>query len=257
MIDFHSHIVFGVDDGSESIENSINILKEAEKAGFDRIILTPHYMEDYYEVPKDEIHSKIEKLNEACKNENINIKLYQGNEIYITNHIKEYLSNNIACSLNDSRYVLFETPMNIEPQNLLEVIYKLKEMGKVPVLAHPERYSYIQKDPNRLLELIDEGVLLQSNYGSIAGQYGENAVETAKKLIKNNFIHFLGSDVHKEGHIYRKMDEILNTLSKWTSSEKIEEITLINIEKVINDEEIEIEMPTPIKEGFFSKIFHK
>ena len=102
-----------------------------------------------------------------------------------------------------------------------------------------------------------KGVLLQSNYGSIAGQYGENAVETAKKLIKNNFIHFLGSDVHKEGHIYRKMDEILNTLSKWTSSEKIEEITLINIEKVINDEEIEIEMPTPIKEGFFSKIFHK
>lgn len=257
MIDFHSHIVYGVDDGSESIENSIKILKEAERAGFDKIILTPHYMEDYYEFPKDEIENRIIKLRQVCKEENINIELYQGNEIYITNNIDEYLRNNIASSMNDSRYVLFETPMNVEPQNLLEVIYKIKGVGKVPVLAHPERYAYIQKNPNRLLELIDEGVLLQSNYGSIAGQYGENAVKTVKKLIKNNFIHFLGSDVHKEGHIYRQIDDIIDILSKWIEEDKIEELTTSNIEKVINDEEIEIEMPIPIKEGFFSKIFDK
>ena len=257
MIDFHSHIVYGVDDGSETIENSIKILKEAENAGFDKIILTPHYMEDYYEFTKQEISERINELRKACIEENINIELYQGNEIYITNNIEEYLNNNIASSLNDSRYVLFETPMNVEPQNLLEVIYKIKGLGKVPVLAHPERYAYIQKNPNRLLEFIDEGVLLQTNYGSIAGQYGEIAVKTAKKLIKNNFIHFLGSDVHKQGYIYREVDNILETLSKWIDEEKIEELTTSNIEKVINDEEIEIEMPIPIKEGFFSKFFDK
>lgn len=255
MIDFHSHIVYDVDDGVQNIENSIKILKKAQDAGFDSIILTPHYMEDYYEYSKEQIKERIEQIRNICEEENINIKLYQANEIYITNHMVELLQEEVASSINNSRYVLFELPMNNEPSNLLEVVYSLLENGKVPIIAHPERYTYIQKDPNKLLELADNGVLFQTNYGSILGQYGKEALKTAKLLLQHNFIHFLGTDVHKTGHIYENIDEIKRQLRKIISEEKIEELTQINAEKVIQDEEIETEMPYKIKQGFFQKMF--
>lgn len=255
MIDFHSHIVYDVDDGAESIEDSVQILKNAENAGFKSIILTPHYMENYYEVQKDEIKQKIEIINEKCKEENINIKLYQANEIYITNHISELLKEGIASSINNSQYVLFELPMNEEPANLLEVVYSLLENGKTPIIAHPERYAYIQKEPNKLLELIETGVLFQTNYGSILGQYGKEIQKTANLLLEHNFIHFLGSDVHKTGRIYTNIEEIKKQLRKIISEEKIEELTEKNAEKVLKNEKIEIEMPSKIKQGFLKKFF--
>ena len=255
MIDLHAHIINDVDDGAETIEDSIKILKEAEKAGFNKIILTPHYMEDYFEIQKDEIKAKIKELQEIASKEKINIELYQGNEIYITNQIVKLLEDEKASSINNSRYVLIEFPMNEQPANLLEVIYKLIENNKVPIVAHPERYNYVQKDPNKLKELIELGVLFQANYGSIIGQYGKDAEKTVKLLLQNNFIHFLGSDVHKKGNIYSEMPEILVNLKKVINEEKINELTILNVKKIINDEKIEVQTPNEIKISFFSKIF--
>ena len=102
MIDFHSHIVYDVDDGSDSIETSLKILKLAEATGFHSIILTPHYMEDYYECPANEINEKIEHLKELCKENDIDIQLYQANEIYIANDIVDLLKANKASTINKS-----------------------------------------------------------------------------------------------------------------------------------------------------------
>lgn len=255
MIDFHSHIVYDVDDGSETLENSIKILKLAEKAGFDNIILTPHYMEDYYEYQVNDITDRIQVLKQKCREENININLYQANEIYITNHMVDLLENNIASTINKSRYVLFELPMNNEAGNLLEVVYSLIKDKKVPIIAHPERYTYIQKDPNKLLDLVDQGVLFQTNYGSILGQYGKDAQKTAKLLIKNNFISFLGTDVHKTGHIYEGINQAKSELEKIISKREIYNLTQGNAEKVLLDEELDELNPIPIKKSFFEKIF--
>lgn len=255
MIDFHSHIVYDVDDGSNSIETSLKILKLAEVTGFHSIILTPHYMEDYYECPVNEINEKIEHLKELCKENDIDIQLYQANEIYIANDIVDLLKANKASTINKSKYVLFELPMNEEPPNLLEVIYNLKENDKVPIIAHPERYTYIQENPNRLLELIDMGVLFQSNYGSIIGQYGEKCKKTIKSLLKNNFIHFLGTDVHKSTSIYTKMEDIKKELEKILTQEQIKILVEENARKVLKNEKIEIDEPNYIKKSFFDKIF--
>lgn len=255
MIDFHSHIVHNIDDGAETIEDSIKILKQAQKAGFDKIILTPHYMPDYYMASSNQIQEKIAEIQRKCKDEEIDIELYQANEIYIVNSMVELLQQKEVSSINHSRYVLFELPMNEEPLNLLEVVYRLLEDRKIPVIAHPERYRYIQKEPNKLQELIEIGVLFQANYGSIIGQYGKEAQKTVKQLLQHNYIHFLGTDVHKTPNIYRKMDEILETLEKIINKEKIEELTTKNIEKVIRNEEIEVTEPSTIKKGFLQKIF--
>ena len=239
MIDVHSHIVYGVDDGSKTIEDTINMIKEAKKVGFTDIICTPHYMEDYYEVPCEEISSKISQIRDLA--EGINIKIHQGNEIYANESIIEYIKSGQATSLNGSRYVLIEFPMQTKPINMDQVIYLLLQAGKVPIVAHPERYSYVRENPNMLLEYIEQGVLFQTNYGSIIGMYGDKAKKTLKYLLKNGLISFFGSDVHRPEQVYDKMPKILKKLRKILSEEEVEQLTTINPQKALNNETIELD----------------
>lgn len=235
MIDFHSHILPGIDDGSRSIEQTIRMLKEAKEAGFTKIISTSHYIEGYYESDETE---RIELLNEVQKNIS-GIELYLGNEIYITNNMIDLIQNKQASTINNSKYVLFEFPLSAKSMNDKEVVYRLIENGFVPVIAHPERYSYVQDNPEYIEELAEMGALFQANYGSIIGMYGKKAEKTLKKLLKNDLIRFFGTDSHRIDQVYTKMPKILKKLHKVLSDEEIEEFTVINPQKVLNNEEIE------------------
>lgn len=246
MIDVHSHIVFGVDDGSKSIEQSLEILQEAKEAGFTDIILTPHYIENYYDHNAEQINEKIAELQKLQ-----DVKLHPGNEIYITENIIELLEDKKAQSLANSRYVLFELPLNAESMSLNRVVYSILGEKKIPVLAHPERYPQVQKDPNMLIPLIDEGVIMQSNYGSIIGQYGKEAKNTIKKMLKNNMVHLLGSDVHRPETIYWNIEEAKEKISKLIGEDLLEELTTINPGKILNNELIEINEPTQVKKSWF------
>ena len=235
MIDFHSHILPAIDDGSKSIEDSIQILREAREAGFSKIISTSHYLEGYYEVEEEERKRLIQEL----RNEDIGLELYVGSEIYITENMIDLLKGKKASSINNSKYVLFEIPMNNKTMLTKEIIYRLIENGYVPVLAHPERYSFIQQNPEELEELVDMGALCQSNYGSIIGLYGKKTEKTVKKLLKNNLIHFFGSDVHRQEQIYNKIPKAIKKIKKIISEDKFIELSEINPQKVLNNEEIE------------------
>jgi len=256
MIDFHSHIIYGVDDGAKDMQMSIYMLKEAKKAGFTDIFLTPHYLRDDYIKDKEEISPIIQKIQEKVQEEEININLYQANEIYIIDDMVDLINNGTISTINNSRYVLFELPMATESLNMKKVIYSLLENGNIPVIAHPERYVYVQKNPNRLLEWIEDGVLLQMNMGSIIGQYGKEAQKTAKKLLAANMICFLGTDTHRPNGIYRKMEQIKRELNKIIDEEQIEDLLLNNPKKVLKNEKINIEEPTEIKQSIISKLFN-
>ena len=235
MIDFHSHILPGIDDGSKNLEQSIAMVNEAKKVGFTKIISTSHYMENYYECNEK---NRKELLEQVQKNVN-GIELCLGNEIYITNNIIELLQNGQASSINGTKYVLFEFPLiTTRPMNDKEVIYRLVENGYIPIIAHPERYPFIQENPDYLFELEEMGALFQANYGSIIGMYGLKAKKTLKILLKNNLISFLGSDVHRPEQVYNKMPKIIKKLKKIISNEEFEEFTEINPEKVLKNENI-------------------
>lgn len=234
MIDFHSHILPNIDDGSRNMEQTVEILKEAKNAGFNKIISTSHYMEEYYNI--DEKQRK--KLIEEVKEQNQGIELFLGSEIYVTGNIVELLKNQKASTINNSKYVLFELPLNTKEIIAKEVIYRLIENNYVPIIAHPERYKYVQENIEYIMELVGMGALLQSNYGSIIGMYGRKAEATVKKLLKEDSVQFLGSDVHREKQVYDKIPKILKKLNKIVSKEKIDELTIINPQKVLNNEEI-------------------
>ena len=235
MIDFHTHILPGVDDGSKDFEETKKILLESKEQGFSKIISTSHYAIDCYEVPEYKRREMIEELNK----ENDFPEIFLGSEIFLTFNIVDLLKEYKASTINGSNYVLFELPLRHHFTNLKDVIYKLKENNYRLILAHPERYSVIQNDFNLLYELQDLGVLFQVNYGSILGIYGFNAKQVVKKMLKNNLVSFLGTDVHKANTIYPKLPKALKKISKIISEEELYDLTTYNAERVLNNEEID------------------
>lgn len=238
-IDIHSHILYGIDDGSKSISESIQILKQQRELGFTDIILTPHYIENSKYCANNNEKAKLLKvLREELQKQNIDVNLYLGNEVYINNNMVELLNTNEIKTLNDSNYILIELPLCTTYKNALDIIYELKINGITPIIAHPERYEFVQKDITKIEEFIEEGALLQANYGSILGIYGNGSKKTIKKLLKKDLITFLGTDIHyQSSKIYNEMDKIMKKITKIIGKDKLEELISINPKKIIRNEE--------------------
>ena len=251
MIDIHSHIIPNVDDGSRSMEETINMLNEAYNVGFTTVVSTSHYYLRHYEPNEAERMECLEKINTNIKNALPNLQICIGSEIYVTNEMVNLIKEHKASTINNTSYILFELPFEHQIANLKDIIYNLLGNKYIPIIAHPERYKYIQKDPNILLELIDLGVLFQSNYGSILGIYGKAPKKTVKVLLQNNFIHFLGSDTHRQKTIYPEIPNAIEELSKIISEKKLEELTTINPKLVLENQKIKIQKPIKIKKGIF------
>lgn len=234
MIDFHSHILPNVDDGSKSMERTLNMLEEAKEVGFTHIISTSHYMEDYYEHTEEERKNILDEIFQKTEG----LKLYLGSEVYFSENIINLLEEKKASTINGSRYVLFEFSLSSKPIMAKDIVYRLIDHNYIPIIAHPERYSFVQDDIDFIYDLVDMGALLQANYGSIVGMYGKKAQKTLKKLLKEDVISFLGSDVHRPDQIYPLIPKAIKKIKKYISEERFEELSTINAQKVLNDEEI-------------------
>lgn len=237
MIDIHSHIIPNVDDGARSVEETFNILKEAQEAGFTDVILTSHFLLNYYETNAQELIFWKEKLQEVLKKQGTKINLHSGMEIYITNQMEELLENKKILTLANSRYMLIELPLATNVKYFDYVVYYLEAKGIKPIIAHPERYKCVQKDPDIVEEYIEKGCLIQCNYGSIVNLYGREAEKTIKTLLKKNQVHFLGSDVHRENGTYLIILDAIKKIRKIIGENKINEITTINPKKILQNKE--------------------
>ena len=235
MIDIHSHIIPNVDDGARSVEETFNILKEAQEAGFTDVILTSHFLLNYYETNAQELIFWKEKLQEVLKKQGTKINLHSGMEIYITNQMEELLENKKILTLANSRYMLIELPLATNVKYFDYVVYYLEAKGIKPIIAHPERYKCVQKDPDIVEEYIEKGCLIQCNYGSIVNLYGREAEKTIKTLLKKNQVHFLGSDVHRENGTYLIILDAIKKIRKIIGENKINEITTINPKKILQN----------------------
>lgn len=236
MVDIHTHIIPNVDDGSKSVEDTFTLFKEAEKAGFTDIILTPHYIKEYYETDTEIREFWVKSLQKTLDKLEIPINVYIGNEIYICEDMDKLIFENKVSCLNNSKYVLFELPINSNVKYLDQIIFRIFNLGKIPIIAHPERYSFIQNDIPYAKKLHEKGVLFQSNYGSILGLYGKEAQKTIEKLLRQDLISFMASDVHKPGTIYSAIEESKEKIEKIIGTQKLEKLTIINPKKIILDE---------------------
>ena len=234
MIDVHSHMLYGIDDGSRSIEESINIIRKLSELGMTDIILTPHYIKDSrYVSPKSNNIELMNELKKALKDNNIDVNLYLGNEIYIDDDIEELLQKKEISSLNDSKYLLIELPMSGVSDNYEDIFISLIRNGFYVVLAHPERYVSFQKNFNKIYELNDVGVLFQCNIGSMVEQYGKKAKKVLKRMLKEDLVYMLGTDIHHDKKDFNYINDAKKKIRKIVSEDKLEDLLINNAKKII------------------------
>jgi protein-tyrosine phosphatase len=200
-IDVHSHLLAGIDDGVQRWEDAADIILRFQQLGYTKLITTPHIMSDAYRNTAEGILAKLDELREYLASQNIVMPVEAAAEYYLDEYTFSLINNDERMlTFGAKRYLLFETNFLTEPFNLREFIFKALSKNYTPVLAHPERYLYLQNDWNKMEDLYDRGVLFQINISSITGYYSKGVQITAQKLIDRGWVHFLGSDCHHEQH---------------------------------------------------------
>ena len=235
MIDFHSHIIPKIDDGSKSIEETYDMLLEAKEAGFTDIIMTSHFTTHYCEPTVQEINVWKEKLQELLRVKNVDINLHSGMEIYVSNRLEELICNNKILTIENSKYILMELPINASINYLDSIIYILESHGLKLILAHPERYLYVQSNPTLIEEYKEKGILIQCNYGSIIGQYGKKAEHIMKMILKKGQVDFLGSDCHGKNTVYKQIPNAVKKIKKIITEEEFYKISTQNPKNVLEN----------------------
>ena len=235
MIDIHNHLLYGIDDGSQSIEDSIEALRCMEEAGYTDIILTPHYIKDSrYSSSASHNFELLKTLKKELRNNNINIKLYLGNEIFMDDDIYDLLREREIYSLNGTPFLLIELPMNGEYPDYIEVFKDLMDKGCRIILAHPERYFAFQVDYKKVDEVLKIGVLLQSNIESLIVKYGSEAEKMIIRLLKEKKISFLATDTHHRKRNYDEWKTAKTVALKYITEEEFNLLTVENPSKLIH-----------------------
>lgn len=232
MIDLHSHILPGIDDGAADLDASVELVRELANNGVTDVVATPHYIDEtIYTSPAAANLRLLQDLQKRLDDEGVDVKVHLGNEIYIFPKIAEFVQKGEVVTLADSSYLLVELPMSGDYPGYADILLALLRAGYQVVLAHPERYTSFQDDFSLVYELVEMGVLLQCNLGSLAGQYGKSAFKTARRLAKEKMIFGVGSDIH---HVHPGLlAEGLRKLSKFYSDTELEEILVENPRKIL------------------------
>lgn len=195
-IDIHSHVLPGIDDGSRDFDTSIQMLKQASADGVVQIILTPHNKPARHNAEPSIIESLLAELRKRMEDEGISIKLHSGNELYYRDGLVEEIMGGKVLTLAGSNYVLMEFNPMEDYDYIRYGVYSLIAEGYHPILAHAERYSKINGKANRIVDLKEMGCYIQVNAGSVMGVFGLQNKFAARRLLKEQLVHFMATDAH-------------------------------------------------------------
>ncbi|MEG1765120.1 MAG: CpsB/CapC family capsule biosynthesis tyrosine phosphatase [Muribaculaceae bacterium] len=198
--DIHSHVVPGIDDGSQNVETSLFLIRKMMEWGITRILATPHVTMSTFENTPPIITAAFEKLKTALADNKIDIEIGHSAEYRVDGFFENIVKNN-EIFLLPNNHILVENSFLQEPWQLDEMLFDLKLKGYSPILAHPERYKYYMSKPSRYAELHDSDTLFQVNLLSFAGYYGKEVKNMAEWLLENKMIDFIGTDLHNIKHV--------------------------------------------------------
>jgi protein-tyrosine phosphatase len=227
MIDTHLHILPGVDDGPETMEESVALARVLVQEGIHAAIATPHYNDLFPQYSALEIKERVNELQQVIDHQEIPLRLFPGHEALINPGLVEDIQAGRLATLNGSRYLLLELWNNNWLPETERVIFELRASGITPILAHPERYRILQKDLERLVSLLQQGVLIQITASSLTGMQGRTAQRTAETLLKRGLVHCIASDAHGLG---RRPPAIGQSLYKI-----VQIIGQVKMQQLIND----------------------
>ena len=197
LVDLHSHVLPGVDDGADSFDDSVAMATAAEREGISVLAATPHVRDDF-PTRSATMHLLVEDVRERLRSESVSVDVRPGGEVGF-GMIAELGLDELRrfCLAGNPRYLLVETPYHGWPLGIAETLFTLRLGGMTPVLAHPERNPLVQEDPERLRPLVDSGTLMQLTASSLDGRTSKRVAKTAHRLLKLELAHLVASDAHR------------------------------------------------------------
>lgn len=255
MIDIHCHILPGIDDGAQTINDSIEMAKQAVQEGITSIIATPHHKNGSYENTKRTILKKVEELNRALQMESVPLQVLAGQEPRIYGEILEdYRQGEIETLNAGGKYLFIELPSGHVPRYTEQLLYDIQLNALTPIIVHPERNSELIQNPDILYQLVKKGALTQVTAGSVAGYFGKSVKKFSMQLIEANLTHFIASDAHNVSSRSFKMIEALDEIEKRYGVDMVYLFTE-NAELLVEGKAVYKEIPEKVKKKKILGIF--
>jgi protein-tyrosine phosphatase len=199
--DMHSHLLPGLDDGLQEIAQTLDYVRELQQLGYKKLICTPHILSDVYPNSPDTILPKLQLVQNALKENGIDMQIEAAAEYMVDIDFENYLNSNKPLLTFGKNLILIEMSYVAASNNIENVIFDLRLKGLQPILAHPERYNYYFGNMEQFQRFIDLGCCLQINILSLLGYYGEGSKNTAQELLKKSKVSLVGTDLHHENHL--------------------------------------------------------
>jgi protein-tyrosine phosphatase len=199
--DIHSHLLPGIDDGSPDLATSLELIKGMKESGYSKLITTPHIMWDMYQNTRDGILTLLDELQHVLAEEKIDIELDAAAEYFLDDYVMGLLKKKEPLLTFGDNMVLTEFSMASPPIDLKEILFEMRMQDYQPVIAHPERYIYLEHNKEFYDELKDAGYLFQLNLLSFAGVYGRSVKELANYIANKGYYDLAGTDLHNQKHL--------------------------------------------------------
>lgn len=239
MIDLHSHILPGLDDGAQNLQESLAMARMAVDSGIRAMVATPHCSDDR----RQEVYEAWLLLKDALKENEIPLRLFMGMEIFGTSETARMLYEGELLTLNGSRYPLVEFSFRSDGEQETRILQSIRKAGFRPVVAHPERYLYVQEDPRLINRWCQMGCLLQVNRGSLMGRFGHRAQAMAIALLNRGFAAAIASDAHSVRMRTPWMADIKKLLTREFSGAYARQLLRDNPKKIIKNEDLHLGEP--------------
>lgn len=247
MIDIHTHILPWMDDGAADIYETLEMAAIAAESGVRKIVATPHCnIPGVYENYFGETYLKtFEKAREAIRREGIPVELLPGTEAFATYNLPELIVDKKVMPLNQSRYVLMEFSFDEDPGYAKDILQRVKAIGALPVIAHAERYEFVQDYQEIAREWVNNGYVIQVNKGSFMGRFGRHAKTAAYSLLDSNLVSVVASDAHGAGRRTPYMLDAYEKLSEEYPQETLQRIFRENPARICNNQPLMVQRPVP------------
>ncbi len=264
MVDLHHHLLPGLDDGSPDLATSVEMARIAVADGITHVVCTPHANSRFTYDP-EVIRGRVAELQATLVAQEIPLVLGQGCDFHLTyDNVQDAIAHPSRYSINGREYLLIELPDYTLSPNLKDTFYELRLAGLTPILTHPERNPVLQRDPQRMLPWLRDGLLVQVTAGSVTGAMGREAKRVAERLLANRWVHFLATDAHDTKRRPPHMREARDVVSKRFGSLYADLLCRDNPMAVFQgqplgelDEEVDLFHPKPLKQSWWDRLFRK
>jgi protein-tyrosine phosphatase len=235
LIDLHSHILPGVDDGAIDLEQALSIARMARDDGIEVMACTPHFMPGLYDNQAADIRVRVAELNQCLIEENIDLALVVGGDAHVRPDFIDCLRKNEILRLHDSRYVLFEPSHVTMPPRLEDLLFNVLMAGYVPILTHPERFRWIEGNYDVFQRLVESGVWMQITAGSLTGRFGKRPHYWAEKMLSEGLVHILATDAHNSTSRPPLMREAFEVAVQQVGIDEARNLVLTRPQAVLED----------------------